>query len=254
MEAEDIVIENSVFNQVVMDALSEQHFCSLRDFSFDFSVDLKTRRSSKAKELCFLEMPHNIFVHIAELTSMAFVDDENDFFIFICIHDFSILRTLDCICHLLHGGNNELPVLILHLFNENIGAVGCIHRSVFKLVEFFRSLRVQVFAVNKEDDFLDIWIGCLNLSRLKRGQSLTGAGCMPDVSIAVCQRCLPNKRFNSINLIRTHNHQQLVRIIQNHIPCQHFDDMVTGKESYRKILQIRKTNIIKVRPKECEAM
>ena len=79
MEAEDIVIENSVFNQVVMDALSEQHFCSLRDFSFDFSVDLKTRRSSKAKELCFLEMPHNIFVHIAELTSMAFVDDENDF-------------------------------------------------------------------------------------------------------------------------------------------------------------------------------
>ena len=127
MEAEDIVVKDSVFDQVVVDALPEQHFCGLRDFSFYLSVDFKTWRSCKSKELSLLEMPHNIFVHISKLTSVALVDDENYFLVFVCIHNLCVLRTLDGICHLLHGGYNKLPVFVLHLLHKDISAVSRIH-------------------------------------------------------------------------------------------------------------------------------
>lgn len=57
-------------------------------------------------------------------------------------------------------------------------------------------------------------------------------GCMPDIGVAIGQCCLPDECFNSIHLIGTHNHKQLIRIVQNHIPRQHFDNVITGKEYY----------------------
>ena len=58
---------------------------------------------------------------------VTFVDDEYNLFISVRIHNFLILRTLDGICHFLHRSHDELPVLVLHLLNKNIGAIRCVN-------------------------------------------------------------------------------------------------------------------------------
>lgn len=53
-------------------------FGGLRYFAFDLAVDFKARRSRKAEKLCFRKIANYIFVHIAELTAVAFVNDKYD--------------------------------------------------------------------------------------------------------------------------------------------------------------------------------
>ena len=142
MLAENIVIEDSILDEIVVYAFSEQHFCGLGDFSLCFAVYLKTGRASKAEELRLLEMANDVLVHIPELTAVTLVDDEDNFLIFVGIHDFGVLRPLNSIRHFLHCGNDELPVLVLHLFYKDICAVSSIDRAALKLVEFFGGLRV----------------------------------------------------------------------------------------------------------------
>ena len=207
METEDIVIEDSVLDQIVMYALTEEHFGGLSDLAFGLSVHFKARCAGKAEELSLLEVTHDVLVHITELTAVTLVDDEDYFLVLICAHDLRILRTLNCICHLLHRGDDELTVLVLHLFYKNIGAICCVNRANFKLVELFCGLRIQVFAVNKEDDLLDVRVGSEDLRGLEGSQRLTSSGCMPDISISISQCRLTNKSLNSIYLIGAHDHQ-----------------------------------------------
>ncbi len=47
-------------------------------FSLRLSVDLKTRCAGKAEELCLLEMPNNVLVHITKLTAVALVNNEDN--------------------------------------------------------------------------------------------------------------------------------------------------------------------------------
>ena len=226
METEDIVIEDSILDQIVMQTFPKQHFGGLRDLALRLSVHFKTGRTGKAKELRFLEMPNNILVHISELAAVAFVNDEDNLFVTVCVHYLFVLRTLNGICHLLHCRDNELPVFILHLPHKNVCAICDINRASLKLVKLFGCLRVQVLTVNKEDNLLDIRISCENLSSLKGCQRLSCAGGMPDISIAICERSLSYKGFYGIHLIGAHNHQNLIRIVQNGIACQHLDDVI----------------------------
>ena len=75
METEDIVIEDSVLDQIVMHALTEEHFGGLSDLAFRFAVHFKARRTGEAEELSLLEVAYNVLVHITELTAMTLVDD-----------------------------------------------------------------------------------------------------------------------------------------------------------------------------------
>jgi len=211
---------------IVMQTFPKQHFGGLCDLALRLSVHFKTGRTGKAKELRFLEMPNNILVHISELAAVAFVNDEDNLFVTVCVHYLFVLRTLNGICHLLHRRDNELPVLILHLPHKNVRAICDIHRASLKLVELFGGLRVQVLTVNKEDNLLDVRIGCEDLSCLKGCQRLSCTGGMPDIGVAICERSLPYKGFYGIHLIGAHNHQNLIRIVQNGIACQHLDDVI----------------------------
>ena len=106
-----------------MYAFAKQHFGCLCDFSFNFPVYFKSGCSRKPEKLRLIEMPHNILVHITELTAMALVNNENNLLVPISIHNFHILWTLDRICHFLHGSDNKLPVFILHLLYKDIRPV-----------------------------------------------------------------------------------------------------------------------------------
>lgn len=167
MEAQNIIIEDGVFNQVIVKTLTKEHFCCLRDFTLSFTVDFKPRCPREAEKLCLSEMPHNVLVHIPKLAAVALVDDKDNLLVFVCVHYFLVLRALYSVCHLLHRGDDKLPVLVLHLADKDIGAICHINGTSLKLVKLFGCLRIQVFSVNKENDFLDVRICCEDLRRLK---------------------------------------------------------------------------------------
>lgn len=250
MEAKNIVVENSILDEIIMYAFSEEHFCGLCDFSLRLSVDLKTRCAGKSEELSLLEMPNNVLVHITKLTAVTLVDDEDNLLVLIGIHNLCILRTLHSVRHLLHRCDDELSVFVLHLFYKDISSISGINRTSFKFVELFCGLGVQVLPVYKEDDLFDIGIGCEDLCRLKRCQHFSCAGCMPNIGVAIGEGGLPDKSLYRIYLIGTHYHEQLVRVIQDGISRQHLDDMVSGKEGDRELFQIGDTHIVEVRPEE----
>ena len=74
---------------------------------------------------------------------------------------------------------------------------------------------------------------------------------MPYIGVSVGQSCLPDKCFGCVHLIGTHNHQNLVRVIQDRELCQHLNEQITSKKHNGKILEIRHPNVVIVRPKEC---
>ena len=250
MEAKNIVVEDSILDEIVMYAFSEEHFCGLCDFSLRLSVDLKTRCAGKSEELSLLEMPNNVLVHITKLTAVTLINDEDNFLVLIGIHNFCVLRTLHSVRHLLHRCDDELPVFVLHLFYKDISSISGINRTGFEFVELFCGLGIQVLPVYKEDNLFDIGVGCEDLCCLKGSQRLSCAGCMPNISVAVSERGLPDKSLYCIHLIGTHHHEQLVRVIQDGVSRQHLDNMVSGKEGDRELFQIGDTHIVEVRPEE----
>ena len=132
-----------------------------------------------------LEAPHNVLVHIAKLTAVTFVDDEDNLFVLIGVHNLCILRTLHSVRHLLYRCNDELSVFVLHLFYKDVSPISGVDRTDFKFVELFCGLGVQVLPVYKEDNLFDIGIGCEDLRLLKRRQRLSCAGCMPNKGVSI---------------------------------------------------------------------
>ena len=78
-----------------------------------------------------------------------------------------------------------MTVLILDLFYQQISAVCGVNRTCLKLVELLSGLRVEVLTVNKENNLLDVRVGCEDLCRLKGGQGFTCTGGMPNIRITV---------------------------------------------------------------------
>ena len=87
MEAENIVVEYSVLDEIIMYAFSEQHFRCLRNFPLSLSVHLKTGCAGKTKKLRLLEVPNDVLMHIPKLTTVTLINNEDNLFIFVGVHD-----------------------------------------------------------------------------------------------------------------------------------------------------------------------
>ena len=250
VEAEDVVVENGVLDEVVVQALAEKRLGGEDAMPLRHAVHLEAGRPGEAEELRVCEMPDNVAVHVAELAAVAFVDDEYDFLVLVGVHHLRVPRSLDGDCHLLHRRDDELAALVLHLADENVRLVRRIHGTLLELVELLGGLRIEVFAVNKENDLLDLRAGGENLSRLERGERLARAGRVPDVGVLRGERRLPHECFHGIDLIRTHHQQNPVRVVQDHVARKHLHDVVAGKERLGKVLQVREADVLPVSPEE----
>ena len=183
MEAEDVVVENGVLDEVVVQALAEKRLGGEDSMPLRHAVHLEAGRPGEAEELRVCEMPDNVAVHVAKLAAVAFVDDEYDFLVLVGVHHIRVPRSLDGDCHLLHRRDDELAALVLHLADEDIRLVRRVHGALLKLVELLGGLRIEIFAVNKEYDLLDLRASGENLRRLERGERLARTGRVPDVGV-----------------------------------------------------------------------
>ena len=69
----------------------------------------KDRRTSEAEQVILLEMFDNIGMHITELRTMAFIEDDNYFLII----DIMLLVSLNKISKLLYRSDNDFSIRIL---------------------------------------------------------------------------------------------------------------------------------------------
>ena len=77
----------SVLDEIIMYAFSEQHFRCLRNFPLSLSVHLKTGCAGKTKKLRLLEVPNDVLMHIPKLTTVTLINNEDNLFIFVGVHD-----------------------------------------------------------------------------------------------------------------------------------------------------------------------
>ena len=69
----------------------------------------KDRRTGEAEQVILLEMLDNIGMHITELRTMAFIEDDNYFLII----DIMLLVSLNKISKLLYRSDNDFSIRIL---------------------------------------------------------------------------------------------------------------------------------------------
>ena len=105
-------------------------------------------------------------------------------------------------------------------------------------------------AVNKEDYLFDRWIVGKNLRRLKAGQRLSGTGRVPHIGILITKPCPVDQRGSRIHLIRPHDHDGFICLVQNREAVQHPVHMIPRKKCDGEILQLCDPDIVLVRPEE----
>ena len=97
----------------------------------------------------------DISVHLAELRTVAFINDENALFIRKQSHYILILLILDSVRHFLNGRYDKRFIRITQVIYKCCGAVSVINAALFKAVVLVNGLIVQVLAVDKEKHLVD---------------------------------------------------------------------------------------------------
>lgn len=140
-------------------------------------VGRKDRRSRKAEQVILLKRPCNGDMHIAELTAVALVKDNDD----VLFKDGVPLIFLDEHVQLLYCGDDDPRIRVLQLLFENGGGGVAVGRTFFKAVVFLHSLVVEVLPVDHKQNLVNIRERGGQLRRFERGQRLAAA--------ALCARC-----------------------------------------------------------------
>ena len=119
-------------------------------------------------------------VHIAELTAVALVEDDDDVF----FEDGMPLVFFNEDVEFLNGGDNNSRVRIFELSFKNGGGSIAIRRALLETVVFLHGLIVQVFSVDHKQNLVDISQCGRQLRRFEGSQRFTAARRVPDIAPA----------------------------------------------------------------------
>ena len=237
-----------------MQAVSEQALRCLHDMAFDLAVHFETGRAGEPEELGLVEMPDNVPVHVAELAPMAFINDEDDLFILIRVHDLRVSGILYGIGHLLDSRNDQVDIPAFHLVDKDPGVVRNVYAVRLEFIELLHGLGVQILPVHQEDDLLDAGLRRKDLGRLEAGQGLSAAGGMSDIGVLVGEPCPVYQGRSRIYLVGPHDHDGLVHIIKDCITQKHAVDMVPCQEGDGEVLELGDPDILFIGPEEGQAV
>ena len=140
----------------------------------------KDRCSGEPEDIVFLEPTYDVGVHLSELGTVAFVEDEHYLFLKDGVH-LRVVLFLQERGEFLYGSDDDLGIGVEELMPEHSGgcvAVGCV---LLKLVVLLHGLVVQVLTVHHEHHLVHELVLGGHLSRLERGERLSASGGVPDV-------------------------------------------------------------------------
>ena len=215
-------------------------------------ISRENRRTGKAKQVVLFEVLDDSHVHIAKLTAMTLVKDNNNVLAVYLMP--GVL--LDERSQLLYRCDDDPRIRVFHLSLQDCRRGVAVRRTLFKAVILFHGLIVEVFAVNHEQHLVDIRQLRSQSCRLERGQRFTGAGCMPDVAAALNAAVflVVVGNFDTVentlgcrNLVRSHNHQHILRG-KNTVPRKDIQNSMLCEKRLGKVDQIRNNAVMRVRP------
>ena len=178
-------------------------------------------------------------MHVAKLTTMAFVKNYDDALVI----NIMLLIFLNKGCQLLDCGNNNMRLSIRQLPLQDCCRRIAVRSPFLKAIVFLHRLIVQILTVNNKEHFIDVWQQRCYSCCLKRCERLSRARRMPDITTGSDISILPvimsylnsvNNALCSCNLIRTHNHQHILRS-KNTILRKNVKDCMLSKKSLCKV-------------------
>ena len=191
-------------------------------------------------------------VHIAELTAVALVEDDDHMLLI----DLVGRVFLDEGGQFLDGGDDDMGVVVLQLLFQDGGGGVAVGGPLFKAVIFLHGLVVQILPVHHKQHLVDIIQLGGQPGRLEGGQRLTAAGGVPDVAAALDGPVLlvvigdldaVQDPLGGGDLIGPHDHQHIFRS-ENAVPGQHIQNSVLGEEGAGEVDEVGDHLVVGVRP------
>ena len=258
MEAQHIGVFNRVGDGVGVQPLLEQVFGGpeLRLVALDLpggGVVLEDGRAGEAEELRLGEEVLDGLVVVAELRSVAFVEDEDDALaaqrrkLFLVAGPAGLLLLLVALAvlvqrqaQLLDGGDDDLVGVVVRqqTTHQRAGVGVLFDAAVLEAVEFFAGLAVQILAVHHEQAFLDVRVVLEQRGGLEGRERLAAAGGVPDVAVAAVLVNAVHDGLDGIHLVRPHHQQLLLAGDQHHVAAQGLAQRAFGEEGLGEVVEV----------------
>ena len=255
-EGQDVLIVDRVNDGISVQLVAEGLFGGIESALALGGVKAKNRRSGKAEQMIFFEAADNSEVHIAELTTVALVEDDD----YMLLIDGVSLVLLDKFGELLNGGNDNARVVVFELPFENSGGGVGVGGTFFKAVILLHGLVIKVFSVYDKEHLVDIWQLRGKPCGLEARERFAAAGGVPNIAAArdgavffVVGRDL-NAVENALggsDLIRAHDHEHIFAG-EDAVFCEDAEEGVLGEKGLGKVNEVRDNAVIRVSPERGE--
>ena len=260
-ERQHVLIVDSIDDGVSVQLIAKHlRRCHELRASTSHGIGGEDGRTGEPEDMVFLEILDDSGVHVAELSAMTFVEDDDDMFL---IHRMPGIF-IDEDRQLLRRGDDDLALRILKLLLQYLRGSIAVGSALLEAIVLLHRLVVQILAIDDEKNLVDIRQAGSKPRRLERCQRFTGTGCMPNVSAAGNGAILlvvggdvdpVQDTLRRRDLIGAHDEQHLLRS-EDTILRQYIQNRMPGKERARKVDQIRNDPVVGIRPegRELEAV
>ena len=199
-----------------------------------------------------LEVLGDGLVHVAELTAMALIEDDDEPLV---KHRMSGILFDEC-SELLNGGNDDFGVIIFKLALQDCRGGIAVRRALLKAVVLLHRLVVQILAVNDEQHLVDVVQLGGQLRRFEGCQRLAAAGGVPDISAARDGAVLlvvvgdfdaVQNALGGDNLVGAHD-QQHVFCREHAIASKDVQNGMLAEKGLGKVHKVGDDSVICIRP------
>ena len=240
MEAQHIAIFDGVGDGVGVQLLLKDVLGGFirRRLAFDLliaGVFVEDRRAGEAEQLGVGEEFLDGLVVLAELRAVAFVEDEDHALMAQRFQPGQIILlvvAVECQAEFLDGGDDHFVGVVVgeQPLHQCFG-IGVFFDALFlKLVKFFPRLPVEIFAIHHEQAFIDIRVVLEQSRCLERGECLTAAGGVPDVTVAAVLVDAIDNVLDGIDLVGAHHQELLLAGHQHHVAADHLAQGALGEK------------------------
>ena len=223
-------------------------------------VRLENRRTGEPEQLGpGKEVPDGLVV-VAELRSVAFVEDEHHALVaqrfqLLGMRDQAALlaalvaraAAIECKTQLLDGADDHLVGGIVgqHAPYQRAGVGVFLDAAFLEAIELLAGLAIQILAIDHEQALLDGRIGLEQGGCLEAGERLAAAGGVPHVAIAQVFLDALDDVPDGVDLVRPHHQQLLLAGHQHHVLADHLAQRALGQESIGESVQATDLGVVR---------
>ena len=232
-EAKHIIIRYGILDQVPMQTFPE-HF---RRGMLLSGIFRKDRCSGKSEHLEIVKESDYILVAVTEVGAVTFIEYHHHLLVSYILKVFVVIVLRDGTVKLLNCGDDDLGIPA-QPSDQFVGVVGTVNRPRLERFIFSLRLRVKVVSVHHEQHLVDAIDFRHQLGGLERGQCLSSASGMPDISVVIGLLYFLQNLLHCIILIRAEHHQHLVSLVKDNVLAYNLSESTFRKEIISEKLKV----------------